>query len=75
MAKEKAKLKPEVANKYNVVGDWSRCHYFGEYGEVDFNDLTLERAASLVYGGFPYLKEKPPLRKPLSTAELRSTSE
>lgn len=58
MAKEKAALLPVVAAKFDIVGDWSRCHFFGHFGEVDFNTLSVDRAASLVNSGFPYLKEK-----------------
>ena len=71
MAKEKAALPQVVAAQFDIVGDWSRCHFFGHFGEVDFNALTLERAESLINGGFPYLKVKivevtpqnPPVKK------------
>ncbi len=58
MAKEKAALKTDVAAKYDIEGDFSRRHYFGSFGEIDFNTLTIDRANALFLGGFPYLKKK-----------------
>lgn len=56
---KKYALKPEVAAKYEVVGDQLHA-YFPGFGEVDLTELNLEAAESFVARGFPYLKEKAP---------------
>lgn len=60
MAKEKAKLPLSTDEKYTIIGDFSRRHYFGGFGEIDFNTLSCEQCAALIHGGFAYLKESPP---------------
>lgn len=60
MADTKAKLPAEVAEKYKLV-NWigSPRKAFGtKYGIVSINDMTLDRAKTLVAKKFPYLAEK-----------------
>jgi hypothetical protein len=54
---DKLKLKPEVAEKYEVVGDQLHAYWPG-WGEINLTEMTLDGAADLVSKGFPYLKEK-----------------
>lgn len=64
---------PQVAAKYDIVGDgWSRRHFFGSFGEVDFNALSLDGAQALLRGGFPYLKKKV-VEKPLIAKKGKPT--
>lgn len=64
----KAKLSPEVAEKFELV-NWkggSRQN-FGRFGVVDLETLTVKHAARLVALGFKKLKAKPapkPAEKP-----------
>jgi hypothetical protein len=53
----KYQLKPEVAEKYEVVGDQLHA-YFPGWGEINLTEMTLDGAADLVSKNFPYLKEK-----------------
>lgn len=59
MSEPKLSLKPEVAEKYEVVGDQVHAYWPG-WGEINLSEMTLDGAADLVSKKFPYLREKAP---------------
>lgn len=53
------KLKPEVAEKFELAKETPIHGGFPGYGEIDLSELNLEQAQSLIENGFPYLIVKP----------------
>ncbi|MGY4385655.1 hypothetical protein ACVWYN_002701 [Pedobacter sp. UYP24] len=52
MSKE---LLPAVAKKYEVTGIKIGKHYYAEFGEVDFEKISLPEADQLYKAKFPHL--------------------
>lgn len=61
-AEKEKKLREEVADHYEVVGGVWKAHWFNSdskhHENVNLENISLERAESLVKAGFPYLKKK-----------------